>query len=190
MISGAPAVPANAGAVPITAAFPVTAAPHTAAVLSASDGTLDAHDVVLGSPMTIAEYALNCAVVIASHVDGVATVTVSPDGTAAASALDEPPFTLVDKISTDCDAARTGAGRAIATASEPAAAPVAVTATGTRICPAATSGANPAAAARRTPGSNLLKARRRLTPARTPRRATWSLIAKRLGSIRRPLPHA
>src|SRR5580693_407277 len=115
LISGVPAAPANPGAVPITATFPVTAAPHVAAVLSASDGTPDAHDVVLGSPITIAEYAPNCAVVIASHVDGVATVTVTPDGTAAASALDDPPFTLVDKISTDCDTARADAGRDTAT---------------------------------------------------------------------------
>ena len=188
--NGAPAAPANAGAVPITATFPVTAAPHTAAVLSASDGTLDAHDVVLGSPMTIAEYALNCAVVIASHVDGVATVTVSPAGTAAASALDDPPFTLVDKISTDCDAARADAARVTATATEPAAATAAVNATGTSTCDIASSGANPAATARRTTGRTLPRARRTVTATGTPRRATWSLVAKRLGSIRRPLPHA
>src|SRR5450755_1917995 len=69
LISEVPALPANAGAVPATVTFPVTAAPQVAAVLSASEGTLVAHDVVLGSPMMIAEYALNCAVVIASPVD-------------------------------------------------------------------------------------------------------------------------
>jgi hypothetical protein len=90
--------------VPSTATFPVTAGPHVAAVLSASDGTLVAHVLPLdGSPMTSAEYALNCVVVIASHVAADATVTEYPAGTAFASALDDPPFTLVDKISTDPD---------------------------------------------------------------------------------------
>jgi hypothetical protein len=49
-------------------------------------------------------------VVIASHVDGDATVTVYPLGTACASGLDDPPFTLVDKISTDPDDAPADAG--------------------------------------------------------------------------------
>jgi hypothetical protein len=154
-------------------------------VLNASGGTPDAHEEVLGSPITIAEYALNCAVVIASHVDGAATVTVTPDGTAAASALDDPPFTLVDKISTDCDTARAGAGRATATTAEPA---TAVIATGTRICDIASSGANPAATARRTADRTLLKARRTVTAAETPRLPSWSLIAEPLGSIGVPFP--
>lgn len=106
-----PAVPASTGAVPSTATSPVTAGPHVPAVLRASAGTADAHVLPLdGSPMMSAEYVLNCAAVIASHVAGVATVTVYPSATAAlASADDEPSVTLVDKISTDPDAARAGA---------------------------------------------------------------------------------
>jgi hypothetical protein len=129
LISDVPAVPANTGAVPTTAASPVTAAPHVAAVLTASGGGVSAQELlVLGSPITIAEYAANCAVVIESHVEGVTTVTVSPAGTAAASALDDPPVTLDDKISTDCDDARAPAGCATATTADPA---TATTTTGT-----------------------------------------------------------
>src|ERR1022692_90130 len=59
-ISDVPAVPASAGAVPSTATFPVTAGPHVPAVLSASEGTVDAHVVpVDGSPMISSEYVLN-----------------------------------------------------------------------------------------------------------------------------------
>lgn len=43
-----PAEPANSGAVPMTATFPLTAAPQVAAVLSASEGTVVAQDVVGG----------------------------------------------------------------------------------------------------------------------------------------------
>ena len=169
LISEVPALPANTGAVPTTATFPVTAAPHVAALLSASAGTPDAHDEPDGSPITIAEYAANCAVVIASHVAGVATVTVSPDGTPSASALDDPPFTLVERISTDCDAACATAGRVTATATDPAAANPAVTATGTSTWDITTTGASPAATTRRTPGSTRRSTRRRRTPAGTPR---------------------
>lgn len=102
-INAVPAVPASGGAVPSTATLPVIAGPHVAAVDRASAGTVAAHVVVAGSPMTTAENALNCAVVIASQVAGVATVTVSPAGTALASALAVPPFTVVDKISTEPD---------------------------------------------------------------------------------------
>jgi hypothetical protein len=51
-----PLEPAYSGAVPTTATLPVTAGPHFDAVLRASEGTVVAHDDVLGSPMTMAEY--------------------------------------------------------------------------------------------------------------------------------------
>jgi len=125
--------PPSAGAVPSTATFPVTAGPHVPAVLSASDGTLDAHDVLVdGSPMMIALYPANCDFVIASHVDGVATVTDKPSADACcASTLDVPPFTDVDKISTDPDIdALAGAAATTALTAVIAAAPAATTATG------------------------------------------------------------
>src|SRR5450755_61510 len=150
LISEVPALPANAGAVPATVTFPVTAAPQVAAVLSASEGTLVAHDVVLGSPMMIAEYALNCAVVIASHVDADATVTVAPAAVAAAaSALAVPPFTLVDKISTDPDDARAGAAPTAAPTADTATAADTVNATGTSDDPAASTGPSTVASTRR-----------------------------------------
>src|SRR5712691_1432791 len=131
VISGWPALPARAGAVPSRATFPVTAGPQVPAVLSASAGTEDAQEPPLdGSPMISSEYALNCAVVIASQVAGVATVTVYPVGTACASALDEPPVTLVDKISTEPETA--WAALAVATpAAASATVPVATTEAGT-----------------------------------------------------------
>jgi hypothetical protein len=100
-----PLLPASTGAVPSTATFPLTAAPHVLAVDNASDGTVVEHDAdVDGSPITMAEYVPNCAVVIASHAEADATVTVNPSAAACcASTLDEPPFTDVDKISTEPD---------------------------------------------------------------------------------------
>ena len=188
MISAVPALPANTGAVPATATFPVTAAPHVAAVLTASAGGVSAHALlVLGSPITIAEYAANCAVVIASHVAGVATVTVTPEGTPSASALDDPPFTLVERISTDCPVACAAAGRVTATATDPAAATAAVTATGTGTGDIATTGASPAATTRRTPGSTRRSTRWNLTPTGTPLRTARPPVMKNLGSIWRPL---
>jgi hypothetical protein len=161
------------------------------AVLTASDGGASAHPpLVLGSPITIAEYPANCAVVIASHVAGVATVTVSPEGTPSASALDDPPFTLVDKISTDCPVACAAAGRVTATTADPAAATAAVTATGTSTWDMASTGASTAAAARRTPGSTRRSMRWNLTPAGTPLRTARPPVTKNLGSIWRPLSHA
>ncbi|HVB45891.1 MAG TPA: hypothetical protein VNF47_24720 [Streptosporangiaceae bacterium] len=141
----APALPASAGAVPSTATLPVTAGPHVPAVDSASDGTLEAHVPLDGSPMISAEYALNCAVVIASQVDGDATVTVYPAGTAFASALDEPPFTLVDKISADPDpAAHAGLAAATAATAAPVT-PAVTTDTGTSPHPTPVTGAITAA---------------------------------------------
>ena len=54
-MSVVPLEPAYSGAVPITATLPVTAGPQVAAVLRASEGTVVAHEPLLGSPMTIAE---------------------------------------------------------------------------------------------------------------------------------------
>jgi len=69
-------VPANAGAVPITATLPETAGAHVAASLTAADGGLEEHDPLEGSPITSAEYDANCACVIASHDAAFATLTV------------------------------------------------------------------------------------------------------------------
>src|SRR5580658_567110 len=138
-----PELPASTGAVPSTDTSPVTAGPHVAAVDSASEGTVLAHVPPLeGSPITSAEYALNCAVVIASQVDGVATVTVAPSADAAcASALLEPPLTLVDKISTVELCARAGAARTTA-ATDAAATPATTTDAGTSAVPVIVTGAS------------------------------------------------
>jgi hypothetical protein len=58
-ISPDPAVPANAGAVPITVTLPETAASHVEASLTAAAGGLLAQDPLEGSPITRAEYAAN-----------------------------------------------------------------------------------------------------------------------------------
>ncbi|MGD0554927.1 MAG: hypothetical protein ABSA93_08105 [Streptosporangiaceae bacterium] len=80
----------------------VTAAPQVDASDNAADGTVVEHELELdGSPMMIALYSSNSAVVIASHVEADATVTDTPDGTSSASGLDEPSLTLVVRISTD-----------------------------------------------------------------------------------------
>src|SRR5450755_918857 len=166
--SPAPALPASAVAVPSTATFPVTAAPHVAAVDTASDGTPDAHvPPLLGSPMMIAEYAPNCAVVSASHCAGVSTVTVAPAAVAAAaSELDSPPFTLVDKISTDPDDARAGAAPTAIPGAATATAADAVNTTGTTDDPAASTGpSTPATSRRSRRPARLNSARRAEAPA-------------------------
>jgi hypothetical protein len=72
-----PLEPAKAGAVPTTATLPATAALQVATVLKASEGTVVAHvPPLLGSPMTMAEYEANWALVRSSQVAGVSTVTV------------------------------------------------------------------------------------------------------------------
>jgi hypothetical protein len=124
--------------------------------------------------MMIAEYPANCACVIASQVAGVATVTVNPDGTACASALDVPPFTLVDKISTDPDAAAAGPAAATAPVVAAAATLVTVTTTGTDDDPTPSTGASINAAIRRNP-----RRARRHRAALGPRpRLAWHRLAR------------
>ena len=98
--------------------------------------------------MMIAEYDANPVEPpsgSASHSDGVSTVTVAPGDTvvtACASALDDPPLTLVDKISTFTDEACAGA----AATTDPA---VAATAPAATSPAAASTGASAPATARR-----------------------------------------
>jgi len=154
----------------------VIAAPHVAAVDTASGGGVSAHALLVdGSPMMISEYAANCAVLMPSHCDGDTTVTESPDGTARASTLDDPPATLDDKIKTDCPDAPATAGRATAATTDPAPATPAATTTGTgtSTCAAATTtGAMLTATARRAKRTTILSLRRATGPSRPARLRT------------------
>jgi hypothetical protein len=82
---------------------------------------------------------------MASHVDADTTVTVYPLGTAFASALDVPPFTLVERISTDPVAAFAAVAETVAATVPPPTAAV----TGKMEVPAASTGVTPAATSRR-----------------------------------------
>ena len=121
---------------PRTATFPFTADPHVPAVDTASDGGDAEHVLELdGSPMMIAVYPANCDCVIESHVVGVTTVADSPRAVACwYSTLEVPPFTLVDKISTDPDSdAFAGWAAVAAVTAVIAAAPATTPAAGARL---------------------------------------------------------
>jgi hypothetical protein len=100
--------------------------------------------------MMIAEYPANCACVFESHVDGAATVTDKPKADACcASTLLVPPFTDVDKISTDPDNDALAGADATATLTAVTAAAPATTVTGIRADPAPVTGTVTNATSRR-----------------------------------------
>lgn|GEM_PF-3602277 len=117
---------------------------------------------------------MNPLVFIASQVEADATVTEYPSAAAAvASALDDPPFTLVDKISTDTDDALAGTDPATTPAAVTAPTPAATTDAGTATMPAAAiTGASTTRTRRGTARRTCRRARRTSTVGRQRRRTT------------------